>query len=207
MKSFPTTMAETVVVVGPDDAPMAVAAPLQRLAEKGFTVQLGITAQDVSTLQALSQQSSIIKYCPKDCTERFKDEATIRQWLTKKRAVFLLKETATGELAGIAWTGPGTSPHIESSKLTGGVRLSEYFQGLGLATPFLQVVLAYTRHEYSTERMWFECWESNAGAVHIYQKLGFEVVETQAGNRANPDGTSEPDTRLYMNLVESEKKE
>ncbi|MFZ2513802.1 MAG: GNAT family protein [Candidatus Saccharimonadales bacterium] len=201
MKPFPTQLATTPVVLGPNDTEGSTAAALQTLAEKGFYVQLGITAADVTALQALSHQTSILKYCPRDCTERFKDEPTVRHWLLKERLVFILKEKSTERLAGIAWTGPGTSPHIPEGKLTGGLRLSETFQGLGLATPFLKVVLEHTKHEYSSELLWFECWQSNAGAVHIYQKLGFKIVETESASRPTPTGAREPDTRTYMVLA------
>ncbi len=201
MKPFPTQLATTRVVLGPNEVEGSIAAALQTLAEKGFYVQLGITVADVTALQELSRQASILKYCPRDCTERFKDEPTVRHWLHKERLVFLLKEKSTEQLAGVAWTGPGTSPHIPEGKLTGGLRLSEAFQGLGLATPFLKVVLEHTKNEYSRERLWFECWASNAGAVHIYQKLGFNIVETESASRPTPTGASEPDTRTYMVLA------
>ena len=201
MKPFPTQLATTPVVLGPNDTEGSTAAALQTLAEKGFYVQLGITAEDVAALQALSHQTSILKYCPRDCTERFKDEPTVRHWLLKERLVFILKEKSTERLAGVAWTGPGTSPHISEGKLTGGLRLSETFQGLGLATPFLKVVLEHTKNEYSRECLWFECWASNAGAVHVYQKLGFNIVETESASRPTTTGVSEPDTRTYMVLA------
>jgi RimJ/RimL family protein N-acetyltransferase len=201
VKPFPTQLATTPVVLGPNDTEGSTAAALQTLAEKGFYVQLGITAEDVAALQALSHQTSILKYCPRDCTERFKDEPTVRHWLLKERLVFLLKEKSTERLAGIAWTGPGTSPHIPEGKLTGGLRLSETFQGLGLATPFLKVVLEHTKNEYSRERLWFECWASNAGAVHVYQKLGFTQVASELSTRPTSTGSTTPDTRLYMTLA------
>lgn len=201
MKPFPTQLATTPVALGPNDTEGSTAAALQTLAEKGFYVQLGITVADVTALQELSRQASILKYCPRDCTERFKDEPTVRHWLLKERLVFLLKEKSTERLAGVAWTGPGTSPHVPDGKLTGGLRLSETFQGLGLATPFLKVVLEHTKNEYSRERLWFECWASNAGAVHVYQKLGFNIVETESASRPTPTGASEPDTRTYMVLA------
>ena len=200
MKQFPTVFADSESVLQPKSVDPVSAEALQALGSKGFHIQIGTTQADVPALQALSVQESIIKYCPRDCTERFKDQETVREWLRKERLVFLLKETSTGELAGIAWTGPGTSPHIPDGKLTGGVRLSEHFQGLGLATPFLAAVLAHTKHAYSSELLWFECWESNAGAVHIYQKLGFQIVGTEPGARPTPTGPPEPDTRVYMIL-------
>lgn len=201
MKRFPTILAEKTTVLLPENVDQRSAEALKQLAERGFHIQLGITEADIPALQELSVQTSILKYCPRDCTERFKDEPTIREWLHKERLAFLLKETATGALAGIAWTGPGTSPHIMGGKLTGGLRLSEDFQGKGLATPFLSTSLSYTRAYYSSDLLWFECWQSNAGAVHIYQKLGFETVKTEPGQRITPSGTSEPDTRVYMLLA------
>lgn len=200
MKPFPTALSKVKKYLQPKSAESTSTDSLQVLSEKGFSVQLGITEADISALQSLSVQASILKYCPKDCTERFKDEETVRKWMEKQRLVFLLKETATGRLAGIAWTGPGKSPHIPFGKLTGGLRLSELFQGRGLASPFLQVSLEYTRQNYSSDLLWFECWQSNAGAVHIYQKLGFEILETKPGQRITPSGTYEPDTRVYMKL-------
>ncbi len=201
MKPFPTSFAKIAEMLGPlDSHPMAVNDAINALADKGFGIQLGMTRKDTPALQLLSMQDSIRKYCPKDCTERFKDEQTIEHWLKKERLVFLLKQNDSGELAGIAWTGPGTSPRISDGKLTGGVRLSENFQGLGLATPFLAIVLGYTNHSYSSEILWFECWESNAGALHIYQKLGFQIVQTEPAPRPTPAGTTEPDTRVYMKL-------
>jgi RimJ/RimL family protein N-acetyltransferase len=198
MKPFPTTFAPQAVFLVPDEADDTTREALERLQEKGFRVQLGLTRADTASLQALSVQSSVRKYCPKDCTERFKDEPTIAQWLTKQRLVFLLKQTTTGALAGIAWMGPGTSSHVPAGKLTGGIRLSETFQGLGLATPFLAVALEHTSANFSSEPVWFECWQSNAGALHIYQKLGFETVQTEPSQRLTPTGTYTPDVRVHM---------
>ena len=202
MKLFPSSFSldEEFLVPHATDA-TSVSDALHLLAGKGFSVQVGMTRKDTPALQLLSVQDSIRKYCLKDCTERFKDEQTIEHWLKKERLVFLLKQTDSGDLAGIAWTGPGTSPRISEGKLTGGVRLSENFQGLGLATPFLAIVLGYTKHNYSSELLWFECWESNAGALHIYQKLGFQIVQTEPAPRPTPAGTTEPDTRVYMKLA------
>ena len=202
MKRFPSDFAPEPVYLRPDQTDGKIREALQTLAEKGFRIQIGLTRADTAPLQELSVQASIRKYCPKDCTERFKDVPTIEHWLTKERLVFLLKETATDELAGIAWTGPGTSPHISGGKLTGGVRLSEHFQGLGLATPFLTAALTYTRENYSDDLLWYECWQSNSGALHIYQKLGFQIVQTEPGQRVTPDGSHESDTRVYMKLTE-----
>lgn len=205
MKKFPTTLGSEPSYVSSDSLGPSGKVALQSLHEKGYHIQIGILEADIPQLQALSLQASIRKYCPKDCTERFKDEPTVKKWLTKKRLVFLLKEKSTSEVAGIAWTGPGTSSHIPGGKLTGGVRLSEEHQGKGLAAPFLRAELEYTQNEYSAELLWFECWESNAGAAHIYQKIGFEVVNTETAERPTPSGPSEQDTRIYMRFTHERK--
>lgn len=198
MRDFPTTFATETRYMGSTDMNQAGQSSLSKLFDKGYHIQIGILERDVSQLQALSRQTSILKYCPKDCTERFKDTPTTQKWLTKKRLVFLLKERATDDVAGIAWTGPGTSPNILGGTLTGGIRISEKHQGKGLAAPFLQAELEYTKQFFSDDLLWFECWQSNAGAAHIYQKIGFKIVGTEPGQRVTPSGDYEPDTRVYM---------
>lgn len=85
--------------------------------------------------------------------------------------------------------------------LTGALRISEDFQGQGLAAPFLAVLLSYTRTAYPDDTLWFETWESNAGAVHVYEKLGFQLVTMHPDTRPtlmcnNPI----TDNRLFMVL-------
>ena len=200
MKPFPTTFASTQQWLNAVETDTQTATSLEALAFKGYRMQLGLMRADVPSLQAMSVQDSIRAYCPKDCTKRFADEHTTEQWLKKGRLVFLLKEASSDDLAGIAWTGPGTSPHILDGKITGGIRVHEDHQGRSLAAPFLSATLSYTRACYSTDLVWFETWASNAGAVHTYQKIGFTAIGSDPTPRLLPNHTTAPDTRLYMIL-------
>lgn len=200
MNIFPTTFTNKPEILIANEHSADDANAIQHLNAKGFYIQLGLTTQDVQALSQLSLQQSIRKFCPNDCTERFKDIPTTNKWLNKERQVMLLNNTFDHKLAGVAWVGPGTSPHIPSGSLTGGIRISETFQGRGLAAPFLMVILNYTSKLMPGSLLWFECWQSNSGAVHTYEKLGFEIIDTEQCQRPNPDGTQDPDVRLYMSL-------
>ena len=173
---------------------------LASLQAKGYDIQLGITEKDVAELTALSFQHSIREYCPNDCTERFKDRATTETWFKKGRVAFLLKERSSGAIAGYGWSGPGKNEHIPRGTLTGALRLSELYRGQGLATPFLAVMLDYTTNNWPEDVLWFEAWESNAGAVHIYEKFGFETVDERPDTRPTADGGIANDVRLFMQL-------
>jgi ribosomal protein S18 acetylase RimI-like enzyme len=80
------------------------------------------------------------------------------------------------------------------------MRISEEYQGRGLATPYLQAIIGATQSIYDATDFWLETWASNAGAVHVYGKVGFAEIEQEQGDRALKDGGSTPDTRLYMRL-------
>lgn len=87
---------------------------LSTLSEKGFAVRVGLTTEDTRSLSQLSLQQSIREYCPNDCTKRFKDLETTREWLRKGRETFLLVDTKTEAIAGYGWIGPGTSELVPS---------------------------------------------------------------------------------------------
>lgn len=173
---------------------------LADLAAKGYYIQLGLTRSNVTALQTLSLQPSIREYCPNDCTKRFHDEATTADWLGKGRAAILLVQADTGEIAGYGWVGDGTSEHVPGGTETFAIRLSEAHQGKGLATPYNQVIVDVARQLYGSEHMWGEAWQSNAAAVHIYQKIGFVIIGSEPTTRPTAAGGTTQDTRLYMIL-------
>lgn len=200
MSTFPTTFSQP-TPLDPTELSAEGAAAYQVLTSRGYALELGLAEADVQSLAQLSQQPSILEYCPNDCRTRFKDVETAAHWFTKGRLVFLLKAQASGEIAGYGWSGPGTTEHIPEGTLTAAVRLSEAHQGKGLAAPFLQVLGDYTTGYAPHERLWLEGWESNAGAIHIYQKLGFRHVTSQPASRPTANGGVVNDTRLYMQLA------
>lgn len=170
------------------------------LADRGYEVRVGLSQADAAHIRTLALEPSIIEYCPNDCGSRFKDETSTTDWLKKGRVVFLLVETATGELAGYAWAGDGESSHIPGGTETFAVRISEKHQGKGLATPYSSVVIDATQQIYGAEHLWLEAWQSNAGAVHVYEKLGFNFVTSESADRPTVSGENTPDTRLFMKL-------
>lgn len=199
MNEFPTTLSEDVVWLEGSSLSESAKPYFESLVEKNFRVQLGITENDVMQLGTISLQPSIREYCPKDCTDRFKDIPTARRWQQKGRVTFLLKDM-NGVIAGYGWSGPGMNEHVPGATLTGALRISEPYQGRGLATPFLAVILAYAHMSWPTSTLWFEAWQSNASAFHIYKKLGFEVVDSAPSTRPSADGNTVEDTRLFMRL-------
>ena len=176
---------------------------LSLLDEKGYDIYLGITESETRELFDITLQPSIREYCPKDCSTRFRDIDSTKAWLAKGHQMYLLKEKQTGQIAGYAWSGNGSSPHIPGGKITCALRLNEDFQGRGLATPFLATVIAHTKLEHPDQLIWLEGWESNVGAIHIYKKLGFELVTSEASTRPTRDGEMVEDVRLFMQLPSS----
>lgn len=198
MNAFPTTFTAETEWVEIDNLPEDIKPALEMLESNGFRIQLGMQETDVAQLSEIVQQPSIREFCPNDATKRFKDVPTTEAWFTKGRLMFLLKEPMTDTIAGYGWFGPGTNERVPGANLTGALRLNEQYQGKGLATPFLAVMLAYTRAFWPDETMWFETWQSNTGAVHIYQKVGFETVDQHADTRPTAEGGTIEDTRLFM---------
>lgn len=200
MSNYPTTFSDsTERLTGERLSPTGQAA-LQNLEQKGYYVQVGLTQANVTALQALSLQPSIREYCPNDCTKRFRDELTASDWLSKGRAAILLIHSETGEVAGYGWVGDGTSEHVPGGTETFAIRLSEAHQGRGLATPYNQVIIDVARQLYGSQHMWGEAWQSNAAAVHVYQKIGFHIIGSEPTTRPTATGQQTPDTRLYMTL-------
>lgn len=200
MSTYPTTFSDAPVRLSGEQLSDIGQTALRTLENKGYYIQLGLSRADLDALQALSLQPSIREYCPNDCTKRFRDEATTVDWLSKGRAALLLIETATRAIAGYGWIGDGTSEHVPGGTETFAIRLSEAHQGKGLATPYNQVIVDIARQLYGSRHMWGEAWQSNAAAVHIYGKIGFEIVGSEPVQRPTADGGTTDDVRLYIML-------
>ncbi|HUY85031.1 MAG TPA: hypothetical protein VMU97_00785 [Candidatus Dormibacteraeota bacterium] len=175
---------------------------VQKLAERGYEIQVGLTPALADQILTMSQEPSIREYCPKDCSQRFADRTSAERWLEKKRAVFvLLKKEGDGlSLAGYGWAGPASSSHVPGGVNTFAVRIGEVGQGQGLAAPFSWLIIAGSAVLYGARDFWLETWASNGGAVHIYHKIGFETVDEQVDDRLTRDSQKISDTRVYMSL-------
>ncbi len=201
MINFPVSFEEKVLPLPVDKLSKADLQIVQELADKGYEVHVGLTSELSDVIAKVAQQPSILQYCANDSADRFKNREAAQRWLTKGRAVFLLvRRTDNSHLAGYGWSGRATSQHIPSGETTFALRVSETDQGHGLAVPFAKLIVSATNVLYGAPNLWLETWASNGGAVHIYHKLGFETVAEKPGQRLKPDGSTEPDTRLYMIL-------
>lgn len=201
--TFPDTFDVATRPLTAADLSGADAALVQQLAEKGYEVHTGLTTDFADDIARMCLQPSIKEYCPNDSGRRFTDRQATESWLAKGRAAFLLlKREADGtlSLAGYGWAGTEASPHVPEGQTTFALRVGEASQGQGLATPFCRLILAGSAGLYGSQNMWLETWASDGAAVHIYHKLGFEDVDSQADQRPTSSGQTVADTRLYMSL-------
>lgn len=184
----------------PKELGPAGAEAVQKLAERGYEVRFGLTPEIADSIAVMARQPGIREYCPKDCSQRFKDRAAMEHWLQKGRAMFVLIKKEGSCLAGYGWAGPGSSQHVPGGENTFAVRIGEAGQGQGLAAPFSWLIIAATNVLFGAKDFWLETWASNGGAVHIYHKIGFETVNEQADERPTKDDQTIADTRVYMTL-------
>ena len=202
MKPYPISLADNTEPVSAGSLGQADVEALQFLAEKGYEVHLGLTPNYADDIITMAREPAIREYCPNDYGNRFADRVATERWLSKGRAVFLLlkRQGDQLQLAGYGWAGPATSEQVADGEATVALRLGEIGQGQGLATPFLQLMVASSAAHYGAKNLWLETWASNSAAVHVYQKLGFEPVAEVAGERQTQAGGAVADIRLYMSL-------
>lgn len=198
MNALPTQPITNPVFLTPDQLDAAGQQALARLQETGYAVQCGVTEQQLDEIIAVSALDEIREYCPNDSTKRFRDHDAALEWLGKGRLVVLLVEQATQAVAGYGWLGAEPSPHIAGSDMTLAVRIVPAHQGRRLATPYSQVLVSVALAQ-GAQGLWLEAWQSNAGAVHVYGKLGFALVDQAPADRPSVGvQTAVPDVRLFM---------
>ena len=176
-------------------------AAIESLRTKGYEVQAGLTPEYADAIAVMALEPSIKEYCPNDSGSRFINRQTTAEWLSKKRATFLLlnkSDDGQFELAGYGWVGAKQNSLIPGGETTFSLRVSENHQGKGLASPFSVSMLAAATAIYGPKHMWLESWESNGGAVHIYHKIGFQDVASKQEERPTATGQMVADTRLFM---------
>jgi RimJ/RimL family protein N-acetyltransferase len=196
VKQFPISFAETSLAL---DVPAAEPATTS-LHTKGYEVRTGLTKAYAEVIIAMALEPGIKEYCPNDSGSRFQSMTAVEAWLRKGREVFLLIETSSQTLAGYAWAGLAADSHVADGKTTFALRISEAHQGKGLATPYAQAVLIGAQAMFDVTNVWLEAWQSNAGAVHVYKKLGFEQVAHEIADRPTIHAGMVKDERLYMKL-------
>lgn len=203
MIPFPDTFSESTQAVPEASLGEKGAEAVKKLADQGYEVHAGLTPELAQAISAMALEPSIRTYCPKDSSQRFADKASTERWLSKKRGMFLLLKRADNgslSLAGYGWVGSGSNSRIPAGETTFALRIGEAGQGQGLATPFSWLIVAASAVLYGAHNMWLETWSSNAGAVHIYHKIGFVTVAEEPDKRPVPDAEAADDIRIYMSL-------
>lgn len=223
MGRFPTTFADQTAML-PELMGERGESARSELFKKDYIVRVGLTPTDARAIGHISQQESIGVYCPKDRTSaRFGSLESTAKWLgkgeeggEKGRLMFVLlgKTGLTrSRVAGYGWTGPEASRNddgsvkIPGANITFAVRVGEDDQGLGLARPFTEIIVAATetmvggqRHLEDPEDMiWLETWKSNK-AAGMYTRAGFTHMlglDTES-TRVTADGEKIADIRQYM---------
>ena len=199
MSQFPSDFADsTQRLIADDFASQADKDFLTAVEEKGFELHYGLTAEMAEAIVEMALEPAIKEYCPNDHGSRFSSLEATRAWLQKGRAVFLLVKG--NQLAGYGWTGDSESRHVPGGQTTFAIRIGEAGQGQGMATPFARLIVAASAALNEAQDFWLETWQSNAAAVHIYHKIGFEDVAEESGERPTNEGGNVADTRIFMRL-------
>lgn len=203
MNNWPETFDQAVQPLAPDGLNEAGLEAVRLLADQGYEIYIGLTAEYAEAIAAMALEPAIRENCPKDCAVRFADRPATERWLGKKRAAFLLlKHEADGSLrlAGYGWAGPGSNPHVPGGQSTFAVRISEADHGKGLAAPFSRLIVEGAAVLYGARDIWLETWGSNGAAVHIYHKIGCVTVSERPDKRPTTVGSPVSDTRVYMSI-------
>jgi hypothetical protein len=198
--SLPTTFAADSKPLTPDTD-----SSIKELAARGFVILNGFTEYLAGAISQMAGQKHIREFCPNDPAKRFATKETTARWLSKGRCMFVLaldKDEDGWRAIGYGWTGSESSPDVPGGETTFAIRLGEEALGQKLSLPFARAIIAGSSALYDTKNVWLETWQSNAAAVHTYQKVGFQQVSQRQGRRKQPGGGTTPDTRLFMRLPE-----
>lgn len=135
-------------------------------------------------LIAKSLQPNILKFTPKDSSERFSDPKSFSKWQAKGRNLHWLIGP-NNDLAGIIWYGDSEFPlDIKLSlkpSYTFAIRIYEGYSGKGLARPFMTQslrILCQQLKEQSIQipSIWLQTDTNNPVAISAYTKFGYEEV-------------------------------
>lgn len=179
-------------------------AAINDLNHRGYIVLTGFTPELAEAVSKMANEEHIKEYCPRDCTdERFATVDSTQKWLSRGHAVFVLaKQVGDGswQPVGYGWSGPKTTGEVPGSRTTFAVRIGKAGLGQKLSLPFSQTIIGATAKIYDAKNFWLETWASNAGAVHVYEQLGFKLVNQKPSSRPTADGRTVADSRLFMSL-------
>jgi len=129
-------------------------------------------------LVAGAHEPHILRWTPRDATERFTDLATTLAWYEQmERHVFPLWDG--NQLQGITWFSKHPEP-VAGADYTFAIRMYEPGVGKGLAEPFVNAAME-TMEQYEMKSVWLDTDATNERAIHLYKKLGFVEIDAKNG--------------------------
>lgn len=145
-----------------------------------FSVTRGLSEKSIQELVAYSQEDPDIRQFTRD-TERFRDEAAVREFLQPETQIYAL--TDNERLNGIIWFAPKPLPEKEYTKVfdkdaydtTFAIRLYGEAKGKRLSLPFMKEAFAQLNQDEEHD-VWLETIANNSRAVNLYKKFGFDQV-------------------------------
>lgn len=138
----------------------------------------------VRQLVEKSQEPAILKYTPKDSSQRFGTPEMFEKWKAGGREVYWLLGN-DNDLAGIIWYGKKDFPLAmelpETPTETFAIRIYDGYSGHGLAVPAMRQTLqihaqaARSRGEQPAG-IWLETDTDNPAALKVYGRFGYQEV-------------------------------
>ncbi|MCA9346416.1 GNAT family N-acetyltransferase [Candidatus Saccharibacteria bacterium] len=127
-------------------------------------------------------EKSILKYTPKDASERFTNREALKKWQSKGRSVYWLIGDGD-DLAGLIWYGKSEFPldiNLEDTpEYTFAIRIYEGYAGKGLAKPFMAQslkIFVEDSLENNYPSIWLQTDTDNGAALSAYSKFGYIEV-------------------------------
>lgn len=150
------------------------------LESRSFTVYRGWSEELAEQLVDSSRESEMLRWVPRDATERFVHEDAAHEWYrSKQRIVYSLARKAT--LGGVIWF--SRAPREEyGAEYTFAIRMYEEARGQKAAGPF--VAVAHADFESccgNAASVWLEAEADNRRALNLYDQHGYEVVDDKDG--------------------------
>lgn len=136
--------------------------------EEEFAVYRGWSEELAEQLVVHSREPEMIRWVPRDASQRFRDVDSAHEWYrTRRRVVYALARRAM--LDGIAWFSEEQKEGYDADH-TFAIRMYEGSRGRGLAGRFMEVAHRnFERQGRSEHGIWLETDERNTAALHLYE--------------------------------------
>lgn len=147
----------------------------------------------------VAEESPFLQLTPKEMFQM--DLAFEEKWIqsfTNNGGVLLIAEV-DGEIVGIVDFHRQTRTRIRHTGILGmSVRKAYWNQGIG--TKLMNALIGWARQQEGLEVLHLSVLKHNERAMHVYQKMGFQVVGERPRNMKYEDGTYADDVIMSYYL-------